>query len=194
MTKKRKSTAPNQYTPEQLARVSLGAATNSAAVVLEYGKSFGEPDIQSLVDEISDTIKKVTDGNMRPCEAMLMGQAEALQAIFVNLSRRAVKMEYVDNLEKFMRLAFKAQSQCRATIETLANIKNPPIVYAKQANIAHGNQQVNNGNTMNSPATHAGKNKNVKNELLEAPKDEQWLDRRTQTATSSINQAMAAVD
>ena len=44
-----------------------------------------------------------------------------------------------------MRLALKAQGQCRATLETLAAIKNPPVVFARQANIAHGPQQVNNG-------------------------------------------------
>src|SRR5690606_26950893 len=46
---------------------------------------------------------------------------------------------------RYMRLALKAQSQCRTTLETLAAIKNPPVVFAKQANIAHGPQQVNNG-------------------------------------------------
>jgi hypothetical protein len=44
-----------------------------------------------------------------------------------------------------MRLALRAQNQCRATLETLAAIKNPPVVFAKQANIANGPQQVNNG-------------------------------------------------
>jgi len=44
-----------------------------------------------------------------------------------------------------MRLAFKAQSQARAAIETLAEIKNPhQFAFVKQANIAGGNQQVNN--------------------------------------------------
>jgi hypothetical protein len=43
-----------------------------------------------------------------------------------------------------MRLALKAQGQCRATLETLAVLKNPPTVFAKQANIAAGSQQVNN--------------------------------------------------
>jgi hypothetical protein len=32
----------------------------------------------------------------------------------------------------------------RMTLESLATIKNPPVVYARQANIAHGPQQVNN--------------------------------------------------
>jgi hypothetical protein len=36
-------------------------------------------------------------------------------------------------------LALKAQSQCRATLETLAAIKNPqPVAFVRQANIAHG--------------------------------------------------------
>jgi len=47
--------------------------------------------------------------------------------------------------DKYLRLALKAQGQCRATLETLAAIKNPPVVFARQANIAHGPQQVNNG-------------------------------------------------
>jgi len=46
--------------------------------------------------------------------------------------------EYVDAADTDMRLALRAQSQCRATLETLAAIKNPPVVFANQANIAHG--------------------------------------------------------
>jgi len=45
----------------------------------------------------------------------------------------------------YLRLALKAQSQCRTTLETLAVIKNPaPVAFVRQANIAHGPQQVNN--------------------------------------------------
>ena len=45
-----------------------------------------------------------------------------------------------------MRMAMKAQNQCRMTLETLATIKNPPVVFARQANINNGGQQqVNNG-------------------------------------------------
>jgi hypothetical protein len=43
-----------------------------------------------------------------------------------------------------MQMVLKAQSQCRATLKTLATIKNPPVVFARQANIAQGPQQVNN--------------------------------------------------
>jgi hypothetical protein len=41
-----------------------------------------------------------------------------------------------------MRLALKAQSQCRTTAETLAVMRNPPV-FARQANVVNGPQQVN---------------------------------------------------
>ena len=72
---------------------------------------------------------------------MLYCQAQALQAIFVSDS--GADQEWFSNSEAYMRMALKAQSQCRATVETLATIKNPPVVFARQANIAQGPQQVN---------------------------------------------------
>jgi hypothetical protein len=76
-----------------------------------------------------------------------MGQVTALNVMFGELSRRAAANmgEYLQTSELYLRMAFKAQNQCRMTLETLSNIKNPPVVYAKQANIANGPQQVNNG-------------------------------------------------
>ena len=52
-----------------------------------------------------------------------------------------------------MRLAMKAQSQCRATAEALALMKNPQP-YIRQANIAQGPQQVNNSYA--SASGHSG--------------------------------------
>jgi len=78
-------------------------------------------------------------------EAMLINQASSLQALFVRLTERAMEQTQMPNLEGFMRMALRAQSQCRATLETLAAIKNPPIVYARQANVTTGPQQINNG-------------------------------------------------
>ena len=63
----------------------------------------------------------------------------------MRLAERGLSQEHMPNFDGFMRLALRAQSQCRATLETLAAIKNPPIVYARQANVTTGPQQVNNG-------------------------------------------------
>ncbi len=83
-----------------------------------------------------------------------------------------------------MRLTLKAQNQYRMTLETLAAIKNPPVVFARQANInqGNGNPQLNNGrpapDNLNKtrPHTHAGKNENQQNELLEVEYGSETLD------------------
>jgi len=49
-----------------------------------------------------------------------------------------------------------AQAQCRATIETLHELKHPrPVAFVQKANIADGPQQLNNG----APPARAGKRK-----------------------------------
>jgi hypothetical protein len=75
---------------------------------------------------------------------MLYSQARALQAVFVDALLQVKKHEWFSTSEAFMRMALKAQSQCQATLETLAQIKNPAVLFARQANIAQGPQQVNN--------------------------------------------------
>ena len=52
--------------------------------------------------------------------------------------------DVVDKFARYLRLALKAQAQCRATLETVAAIQQPRRLVAQQANIAHGPQQVNN--------------------------------------------------
>jgi hypothetical protein len=101
-------------------------------------------DVPTLLTELTAQIKAVNNGDTSRSEAMLISQATALQSVFVRLSELSLKQDHIHNLESFMRLALRAQSQCRTTLEALSAIKNPPVVYAHQANIAHGHQQVNN--------------------------------------------------
>jgi len=149
-----------------VAKLTLRSSANAAAVVDKY-HVFGEVELGALVDELVTDIKQVQGGDMGKVEAMLMGQAEALQSMFVSFARRAQAQQYQSNLESFFRMALKAQSQCRMTLETLSTIKNPPVVIARQANIASGPQQVNNGGPRNVPHTHAREEKPIQsNELL----------------------------
>jgi hypothetical protein len=74
--------------------------------------------------------------------------------------------EHPQATEIYMRLAFKAQAQARATVETLHEMKHPkPVSFVQQANIAHGPQQVNNGQLRAD--AHAREIENKPNELLE---------------------------
>ncbi|MBP0579584.1 hypothetical protein J8I29_09720 [Labrys sp. LIt4] len=140
------------------------AGVNAAAIIEKFSASaMGEPGIELIAAAVGGNIDKVQSGSMSGCEAMLMGQAVALQSLFMSLSRRAAAQDYLKQYETYLRLALKAQSQCRAALETLAAIKNPPVVFARQANIANGPQQVNNG--LANP--HASKTLSDRNELLE---------------------------
>jgi hypothetical protein len=153
--KKAVATFPPAAEPEKadaLAKMVLRPSVNAAAVMTEYTQPFGEQDIGALVDGLSDGIGDLWKGDMKRAEAMLYGQAHALQSIFMNLARRATKQEYLKQWEAYLRMALKAQNQCRMTLETLATIKNPPVVIARQANINNGGQQQVNNGTASAPA------------------------------------------
>lgn len=102
-------------------------------------------DVPTLMDQLRDQAAAVNRGDLSQAEAMLMNQATALQSLFARLAERGMGCDHAPAFEANMRMALRAQSQCRATLETLAAIKNPPIVYARQANVTTGPQQVNNG-------------------------------------------------
>ncbi|MDO9333213.1 MAG: hypothetical protein Q7T57_01655 [Dehalococcoidales bacterium] len=139
-------------------------------------------------DVLEEKVNNVKSGDLSDMEATLVSQAVALDAIFNELAKRAANgILHLPTCEMFLRLAMKAQSQCRATIETLAEVKQPKsATFVKQQNVAY-QQQVNNGENPasrkceNSPSH--GKNKpNRKNELLEN-KNGAWLDGRATPAT-----------
>ncbi len=180
---------------EYVSKVTLMPSANAAAVIETYGKgAFGDQDINVLIEQLRTKSDQVKNGDLHYCEAMLVGQANALQSIFVSLARRAANQEYVKQYEMYLRLALKAQNQSRMTLETLAAIKNPPVVFARQANInqGNGNQQVNNGT--HAPATHAEKSINQQNELLEVQHGGETLDTRTTGAAIGKDQTMAALE
>ena len=127
-------------------------------------------DTPALIEALRQQTKTVHKGDLRAAEAMLMNQATALQSLFVKLAETGLQADLLRQQETALRLALKAQSQCRATLETLANIKNPPVVYAKQANVTTGPQQINNG-----PTTPTGTRENVfeENKLKELNHEKQ---------------------
>jgi hypothetical protein len=173
------------------ARASLRPSVQGALTIQGYTKIFGELNLAGVVEELSVQTKQVSAGNLERTESMLMVQAHTLDAIFNNLARRASKAEYVSHFEQYLRLALKAQSQCKSTLETLAEIKNPrPVAFVKQANISNGPQQVNNGNQNDTPAH--GKIENQQNKLLEVERGER-VDYGTTGATSGLDKKMEAV-
>lgn len=135
-------------TPDDIVARTLTRPEVQAAAVIQAFEGDNH-EVNALIRELTVQAEAVRRGDMGRAETMLIAQAHVLDEIFANLARRShanMKAGYLDATERYMRLALKAQSQCRTTLETLAEIKNPrPVAFVKQANIAHGPQQVNNG-------------------------------------------------
>ena len=149
----------------------------NANTATTFGKgSFGEIDLTEAVSIMRELASKVNDGDLTSLEDTLTVQAKTLDVMFNELARRAALNmgEHLGACETYLRMALKAQTQCRATIETLAEVKYPKVVtFVRQQNVAY-QQQVNNDckvteHTRNNTGPHAhGKSANQSNELLEA--------------------------
>lgn len=188
--KRKPATKDKKDLKDKYAKAALSPSINAGAIVEQYGSQlFGKDnlDIHTLEKAVKESTEAIHNGNMKAMEAMLYGQAVALQTMFVNLARRAdCQQGRLDNIETLLKLAFRAQNQCRMALETLSNVKNPPVVYARQANITSGPQQVNNG------LTHATEKTITQNELLEDSHVKR-LDRRTQGQTGGLDTHMETV-
>ena len=141
---------PSETPARTVARCLLDPATTAAGTLNRlYGTVSQEGDINGYIAELQHQAEAANAGNLSRPEAMLTAQAQSLDGLFHSLTGWALNhVKEGSNAAYFetcMRLALKAQSQSRATVETLAAIKNPPVVYARQANFAAGHQQVNNG-------------------------------------------------
>jgi hypothetical protein len=180
------------------AELAMSALLTGAAVARTFStRTVGELDLAESVSVLTAKVAVIQGGDLREAEAILTAQALALNAIFTEMAVYAgLNMKHsLDAVERCMRLALKAQGQCRVTLETLAAIKNPPAaVFARQANIAHGPQQVNNEASARAATTHADacNLQRERNELLEH-QDGHRLDIGTAGAPGASGAAMATV-
>ena len=211
VTKKMTSKKPPAATPAKKATpvaakpthmaphdIVLSSNTQNAVGILAWSKFAGEADLQALVNDLGEQTKNVQAGDMRPVEGMLYRQAKTLETMFTSLARRAADQDGLKQFQVNLTLALKAQAQCRATLEALAEIKNPrPVQFVNQANMTTGPQQVNNAyagtQSHSGMKSGAGNIQSEPNKLLEAEHG-QWMDTGTQGATGRGNQAVETVE
>ena len=125
-----------------MAEHTTGGPFAALRVIRASEKSAGyeaDLDVPALLATLRAQGEAANAGNFAHAEAMLMNQATALQTLFARLAGRGISCTDAAPFEIKMRIALRAQSQCRATLETLAAIKNPSsVAFVRQANIAHG--------------------------------------------------------
>ena len=132
-------------TAERIAKLAVSSEMSSQRVVAasERDKGLDEYlDIPQLMAVLKAESGRLSEGKSEGVGPILANQAIALQSLFARLTERALSQNSMSNIEAFMKLALRAQSQCRATLEALAAINKPPSIHAIQANVAT-NQQIN---------------------------------------------------
>ena len=177
----------------------LGMGSVGNAILIKSFRPGGQVlDLDACVRTLRVSAKKVSEGDNSGLEGMLSAQAMALNSVFINLAGRANDTNHMQQMETFMRLALKAQNQCRATIDTLAQIKNPRhTVITKQANITNGPQQVNNTlNQITEPENKISENSETSQNKLFSHEDTEnpYMDSRAASKASEDNSAMATMD
>ena len=211
--KKKTTLAKNEITLEaktkadktkRMDEIAVSANMLNASLALPfYDNIVNDVNLLNILNGLKQQIADVQAGDMTSIEAMLVAQANSLQTMFVSLGRKAVNSSMLPQYTAFMNLALKAQSQSRATIQALVELKYPKQTnFVKQANIANGHQQIN----INSPAAdhketstrtpaHAPAKEinNQPNELLEVNNGSQNMDGRTTQTTIPKDKAMATV-
>ena len=184
-----------QATPGKLeiARALLQPSNFAANTIAAVVPTTEPLDIAALTFALQEQAALANAGDLKRAETMLMAQAHTLDAMFCALARRAMAQEFLNPYETHMRLALKAQSQCRATLETLAVLKNPPNpTFIRQANVAHGPQQVVNNATAVPEPSRARESQSEPSKLLEQQHGER-LDTLTPTAAGRTDPAVATV-
>jgi hypothetical protein len=190
---------PDKKRDRQLSDLVVEGIVGNAVAAVDYSKVLGDLSLNDMLTSLRNLGETVSGGDMASLERVLVAQALSLNTMFADLSRRAAANMGRDSdaTDRYLRLALKAQGQSRASIEALAVIKNPPV-FARQANIAHGPQQVNNGVSPSQPThhcqagSHAENTENTQSKLLDNRHGER-LDTGAQGAASGPDKAVAAM-
>ena len=137
---------PGKTKAQSMAAHMLRPALQSGVTAWQWNKGSAPGlDVNGVIECMELAAGPSADG-LTYCEAVLLSQVHALDAIANELFRRAAVVQSVPQFESYMQLGLKAQAHCRAAVTAYADIKQPrQTAFVKQANIAHGPQQVNNG-------------------------------------------------
>ncbi len=198
MAKKRTKTVHKENDKllnERAGKLMMDSSTVNANVIqnLHQNTNFGENDFSEdikmdfkVLTEVMETVSdQVKVGNLSNLEEMLVCQSYSLQNLFLTMASKINGTTNPDYIDLFARFALKAQNQCRSTIATLSEMKNPKrATFIKQQNNAM-NQQINqdkNSKNLDKPA----------NELLEKTNGER-LDTGTKKETIGANQNLETV-
>lgn len=134
-----------QATARKLLQPALkNAAAASAFASKMMGSNLELPGIGDYADHVHAVSEGAAAGDIAMASKYLSAQAITLDSMFTELARRAALNmgEYMDASERYGRLALKAQSNCRATLEALAKLHQPREQTVRHVHVNEGGQAV----------------------------------------------------
>ena len=117
------------------------AAMYAGGMIAGTGERLGIGDCAKVVQQrATDAVR----GDLAFASAMLASQAMTLDTMFTEFARRAAlnMSQYPDAMERYARLAMKAQSNARANLEALSKLHQPREQTVRHVHVNHGGQAV----------------------------------------------------
>jgi len=132
-----------------LARAMLGPGIRHGQITSAFsnkvlGPKISAPDVNDYTETLDVVLAQTERGDLAIATGLLTAQAVALDSMFTEFARRAASNmgEYMGAAETYARLAMKAQSNCRATLETLAKLHQPREQTVRHVHVNEGGQAV----------------------------------------------------
>lgn len=122
-------------------RHSLSASSFASKVL---GSEVEAPELMDYMPHVHAMATGAAAGDVGFAHEVLAARILTLDSMFTEFARRAAPNmgEYLDAAERYARLGMKAQSNCKATVETLAKLHQPREQTVKHVHVNEGGQAV----------------------------------------------------
>lgn len=140
---------PGESPGAAMTRTMLGPELRHGHIASTYagailGAGVERPGLMDTARYVKDQGDKVASGDLGMVSRMLAAQAITLDSMFTELARRSTLNmgEFLDASDRYARLALKAQSNCRSTLEALAKLHQPREQTVRHVHVGRGGQAV----------------------------------------------------
>ena len=125
--------ASRNKTSIPLNKITDPSSLGSGAIASIMDSGDNTKAVDAAKDGVEETLSKVKSGNLEDLESILVNQVYVLNGLFnqlviqgkASLSEPAVMRSLPNHPKTMLNVALKAQTQCRATVQTINELKNP---------------------------------------------------------------------
>lgn len=142
---------PDETAGAAYARTFLSPNVRHGLVSVSFASKFvgskddiPTPALMDCARYVKEQGDKAASGDLDTISRMLAAQALTLDTMFAEYARRAScnMGEYIGAADTYTRMALKSQSNCRATLQVLADLHRPREQIVKHINVNEGGQAV----------------------------------------------------